>query len=346
MSEAKAAVVILTYNNKGFLERFLHGIIRHSYPHEVIVADNGSSDGTSSFLREQFPQVRLIENGGNFGYPKGYNYALRQVSADYFILLNSDVEVTPGWIGPMLSLLEHDPWIAACQPKLLDEADRGKFEYAGASGGFIDKYGYPFCRGRLFNTLEADTGQYDDPREVFWASGACLFVRAKAFWHAGGLDDSFFAHMEEIDLCWRLKNFGYRIYVQPASVVYHVGGGTLSKISSRKTYLNFRNNLTTLCKNHPSSGLFSKLLYRLVLDAVAGLKFLFEGHPLHLLAVVRAHFSFYGRLGRIAAQRRALKNAGGCTFRSTGLYNGNVVYEYFLRGKRSFRELNSGFISE
>jgi GT2 family glycosyltransferase len=345
MSEARAAVVILNHNNRDFLERFLDSVIRHSYPHEVVVADNGSTDGSQAFLRESFPQVKLVENGDNYGYSKGYNLALRQLNADYFVLLNSDVEVTHGWIGPVLSLMERDPWIAVCQPKLRDFHSREMFEYAGAAGGFIDKLGYPFCRGRLFTTIEKDEGQYDDAREIFWASGACLFVKAKAFWHAGGLDESYFAHMEEIDLCWRLRNFGYKIYVEPASVVYHIGGGTLNKVSSRKTYLNFRNNLSTITKNNPASTLPYKLLCRLILDGVAAFKFLFEGHGAHFVAVIRAHFAYYGRFGKILRQRRALREGGGFTFRDTGMYNGNVVREYFYKGRKTFGKLVKGFIS-
>ncbi|MGZ4091263.1 MAG: glycosyltransferase family 2 protein, partial [Bacteroidia bacterium] len=259
MIEPRVAVVILNYNGKKFLEKFLPGIIKHSAPHQIYVADNSSTDDSVTYLKTNFPSVRIIANNGNFGYATGYNLALKHVNADYFILLNSDVEVTPKWIDPVIELMQKDPSIAACQPKLIDFNRRDLFEYAGASGGFIDNYCYPFCRGRLFTSIEKDHDQFNDATEVFWATGACLFIKAEAFWKVNGLDDDYFAHMEEIDLCWRLKNVGYKIFVQPASVVYHIGGGTLNKFSSQKTYLNFRNNLTTLTKTHPSKNLIFKI---------------------------------------------------------------------------------------
>ena len=346
MNEPKAAVVILNFNGKYFLEKFLPGIIEHSLPHPVIVADNGSSDGSLALLRQKFPEVRIIENGGNYGYAQGYNLALRQVQADYYILLNSDVEVTQQWIEPILSRMEKDRRIAACQPKILDEANRDLFEYAGAAGGFIDSLGYPFCRGRIFNTLEKDLGQFDDAREVFWATGACLFVRAEAFWKAGGLDGDYFAHMEEIDLCWRLKNLGHTIFVEPASSIFHVGGGTLNKLSSQKTFLNFRNNLTTLTKNHPPGYLFLKVLYRLVLDGVAAFKFLSDGQPKHFWAVLRAHFAYYSWIPAILRKRKALKKLPGFRFSTSQIYRGNTVMDYFLGGRKKFNALNKGFFPD
>ncbi len=346
MSDKKAAVVILNYNGRQYLEKFLPETIRYSFPHDVYVADNASTDGSVDLLKEKFPQVKVIVNDGNYGYAKGYNEALKHVEADYFVLLNNDVKVTEGWIGSTLSLLDHDPWIAACQPKIRDYYEPDHFEYAGAAGGFIDRYCYPFCRGRIFNTLEKDTEQYPDAMEVFWASGACLFVKSMAFWQAGGFDDTFFAHMEEIDLCWRLKNLNFKIYVQPASVVYHVGGGTLYKISSRKTFLNFRNNLSTLVKNHPPRKLLFKVLFRLVLDSLAALKFLFEGQPRHFLAVIRAHFAFYYRLPHIFRKRKEMKKMPGFRFETSGMYDGNIVWEYYLRNKNIFTKLQRGFFSE
>jgi len=228
MISPKVAVVILNFNGKKFLEKFLPNVIANSVGHQIYVADNGSTDDSIDYLKANFPQVTIIEIKDNCGYAKGYNIALKQLTANYYILLNSDVEVTANWIEPVIDLMEKDQKIAACQPKLLDFKNRDEFEYAGASGGYIDKYGYPFCRGRLFNTLEKDTKQYNNATEVFWATGACLFVKAKAFWEVDGLDDDYFAHMEEIDLCWRLKNVGYSIYVEPTSLVYHVGCGTLN----------------------------------------------------------------------------------------------------------------------
>lgn len=346
MNEVKAAVVILNFNGKYFLEKFLPGIIGNSAPYPVIVADNGSSDDSLVFLRERFPAVQIIENGGNYGYAQGYNLALKQVDASYFILLNSDVEVTPGWINPVLRLMEQDTSIAACQPKILDHAHRNLFEYAGAAGGFIDKYGYPFCRGRIFNSLEEDHGQYDNSTEVFWASGACLFVRSDAFRRIGGFDDDYFAHMEEIDLCWRLKNLGYKVYTEPASVIYHIGGGTLNKLSKRKTFLNFRNNLITYTKNSAPRFLFWRILHRLNLDGVAAFKFLFDGQPKHFFAVLRAHMYYYKWLGKTLAKRRAMKQLPGFSYTTTQIYQANIVTEHFLNHRKKFSELRKPFSSE
>jgi GT2 family glycosyltransferase len=346
MSRTEIAVVILNYNGISFLRDFLPSVIKNSAGCNIYVADNGSSDRSVAFLRETFPAVKIIENGGNYGYAKGYSLALEKINADYYVLLNSDVEVTANWIEPVIELMEKDQNIGACQPKILDHKTRTLFEYAGASGGFIDRFGYPFCRGRLFNTIEEDKGQYNDAREVFWATGACLFIRASAYTQAGGLDDHYFAHMEEIDLCWRLKNFGHKIYVEPRSVIYHVGGGTLNKLSKRKTYLNFRNNLTTLTKNHPPKHLLPKILVRMILDGVAAFKFLFDGQPKHFFAVIRAHFAYYGWLPRILAERKKLERSAGFKYNFAHIYKGNVVSEYFLKGKRSFSELKRGFFEK
>jgi GT2 family glycosyltransferase len=345
-SEQKVAVVILNFNGKHFLEKFLPGIIHYSIPHSVIIADNGSTDDSLDFLNKNYPQIRIIENKGNYGYAKGYNLALKQIHAEYFILLNSDVEVTENWITPIIELMDANTKIAACQPKILDFKHRNLFEYAGASGGFIDRYGYPFCRGRIFNTVEEDNSQFDTAREVFWATGACMFVRAEAFKKVRGFDDDFFAHMEEIDLCWRLKNFGYSVYVEPKSNIYHIGGGTLNKLSKRKTFLNFRNNLTTLTKNHPTKNLFFKIVYRMILDGVAAFKFLFDGQPKHFFAVFRAHMNFYIWLPRILRERKILKNSQGFKFTRSGIYRGNIVADYFLRHKRKFEDLHPHFFPE
>ncbi|MCE3226682.1 MAG: putative glycosyltransferase [Bacteroidetes bacterium] len=345
MNEPSVAVVVLNFNGKYFLEKFLDTIVKCSSPHTVYVADNGSSDDSVSYLKTNFPLVKVIENKNNYGYAKGYNLALKNVSADYFILLNSDVEVTPGWINPVIELMNTDKKIAACQPKLLDYNSRNLFEYAGASGGFIDTYCYPFCRGRLFSSVEEDSKQFDDAAEVFWATGAALFVNAKAFWEVGGLDEDYFAHMEEIDLCWRLKNVGYKIYVQPKSVVYHIGGGTLNKFSSQKTYLNFRNNLTTLIKNHPGGTLIFKLFFRMILDGVAAFRFLLAGTPKHFFAVMKAHFAFYFRLPSILRKRREMKKLPGFRFNRSFIYKGNIVAEYFLRKKQKFSELDKGYFN-
>lgn len=342
MSSSSTAVVILNYNGKDLLKKFLPSVLSFSKAHTVYVADNASTDDSIDYLRSNFPDVKLILNDNNWGYAGGYNEALKSVKEDYCMLLNNDVEVTANWLEPLIKLLDENSNIAACQPKMLSYSMKDEFEYAGAAGGYIDKYGYPFCRGRIFNQVEKDNGQYDQPGEIFWASGACLFIRNSLFKKLNGFDAEFFAHMEEIDLCWRLKNFGYTIFVQPASVIYHVGGGTLNKISSQKTYLNFRNNLITLTKNHPSGFLWLKILYRLTLDGIAGIKFLMEGQFSHFLAVIRAHGSYYAHLHSTLKKRKEQKN-NGAKFSLSKVYNGNMVFEYFLNGKKKFSDLEREF---
>jgi GT2 family glycosyltransferase len=339
----KVAIVILNWNGKDFLEKFLPQVLAHNAPYaEVIIADNASTDDSISFLRLNYPQVRIIQNTVNGGFAKGYNDALKHVSAEYYVLLNSDVEVTPRWVEPVIELMESDPAIAACQPKIRAFNNREFFEYAGAAGGFIDKFTYPFCRGRIFDSFERDTGQYDDTREVFWATGACLFVRSDVFHKVSGFDVDFFAHMEEIDLCWRIKNMGYRIMYCPGSTVFHVGGGTLAKTNPRKTYLNFRNNLLLMCKNHDPRFFVSKLLTRMVLDGIAGLKFLLSGDVSHFSAVVRAHCSFYGMFGKTMSKRKALQKQVK-QYTTTAIYRRSIVIDYYLRGKRKFSELEEKF---
>jgi GT2 family glycosyltransferase len=328
------AVVILNWNGRAFLEKYLPGVIAHSGNSAIVVADNDSSDDSVEFVRDNFPSVELIINKENGGYAKGYNDALKKVEADYYVLLNSDIEVTPGWTEPLTELMESDKTIAACQPKLLALHQRDEFEYAGASGGYIDKWGYPFCRGRIFGHLEKDNGQYDDPEEVFWASGAAMFVRSKAFWEAGGLDEDFFAHMEEIDLCWRFKNMGYKIMVQPQSTVYHVGGGTLPKNSPRKTYLNFRNNFYLLYKNLPKESFVKVFIFRLIWDGVAGFKFMAEGHWRDSFAVIKAHWHFYKNIGKNKKKRKLLTQR-----HVSKIYLKNIVFEHFIRRKNKFSEL-------
>ena len=330
------AVVILNWNGRKYLEQFLPLLIQYSSNEaEIIVADNASNDDSISYLETSFPNVRIIRNSSNEGFARGYNLALKQVKADYYILLNSDIEVTPDWIRPVLEMMEKDPSIAACQPKIRSYIDRSKFEYAGAAGGFIDKYGYPFCRGRMFQSLEEDLGQYDDAIEIFWATGACMFVRADLFHQAGGLDEDFFAHMEEIDLCWRLKNQGYKIMYCPKSVVYHIGGGTLPKISWRKTFYNFRNNFFLLYKNLPDELVNEVFTKRLFLDAIAALKFLFTAGFKDFWAIYRAHTSFYSTLHKTKAKRKLLKHAP-----LHKVYRKNIVFEYFLRNKKKFTDLD------
>ncbi len=332
----KVAVVILNYNGKAFLQKFLPGIIaKTGKDAEIWIADNNSLDGSIEMLEEEFPDIQTIENPFNGGFSNGYNLALKQIEADYYVLLNSDIEVGSNWIKPVVELMETDELIAACQPKILSYYKNEDFEYAGAGGGFIDKYGYPFCRGRLFQSIEKDEGQYDDAIEVFWASGACMFIKADLFHKVGGLDGDFFAHMEEIVLCWRIKNEGYRIMYCPASTVYHVGGGTLPNSSARKTYLNFRNNFSLLYKNLPSNRLLPTFIARLVLDGAAGLKFLMQGGFQDVIAVIEAHLYFYRNIGKLRKKRAALKQN-----KVDSVYNGNIAFDHYLKRKKKFSELD------
>jgi len=331
----KVAVVILNWNGRSFLEDFLPGVIEHSSGDaEIIIADNNSTDDSVDYLKSKFPDTRVIQNKENGGFAKGYNDALKMVEAEYYILLNSDIEVTENWIQPIIKLMDSDKSIAACQPKILAYNDKSKFEYAGAAGGFIDKYGYPFCKGRLFQSLENDNGQYDEISEIFWASGACFFVRAELFHKFGGLDEDFFAHMEEIDFCWRLKQKGYKVMVCPQSKVYHIGGGTLPKKSSRKTHLNIRNNLIMLYKNLPSDRLFIVFFARFFLDGVAAIKFLLSSGYKDFFAVTRAHIHFYTSIPRHRKKRIAIQPK-----KVINIYNGNIVYDYYLKGKKTFSSL-------
>jgi len=339
---SKTAVVILNWNGRKFLEQFLPSVVSHSRDStEIIVADNASSDDSVSFLREKYPEIRIIQNVANGGFARGYNEALAQVDADYYILLNSDIEVTSNWIAPIIDLMEKDSAIAACQPKLISYYERSMFEYAGAAGGFIDKLGYPFCRGRLFQSIENDIGQYDEIKEIFWATGACMFVRADVFRKLGGLDERFFAHMEEIDFCWRAKNEGFKIMYCPQSKVYHVGGGTLPKKSWRKTYLNMRNNNIMLFKNLPTEKLVHVFIVRLILDGVAAFKFLFDGGFKDFFAVVKAHFKFYSLLPALKRERIQKEHKP-----VSMIYRKNLVYEYFLKGKRRFTDLEQDLFSQ
>ena len=337
----KVAVVILNWNGKKFLGDFLPGVIEHSCNDaEIIVADNDSSDDSVAYLKKYFPQIRIIQNKVNGGFAKGYNDALSQVKAEYYVLLNSDIEVSPNWINPVIELMETDKDIVACQPKLRGFDAKEEFEYAGAAGGYIDKYGYPFCRGRLFQSIEKDEGQYDDVAEIFWATGACLFVKADIYHKLGGLDERFFAHMEEIDFCWRAKNKGYKIMYCPDSVVFHVGGGTLPKKSWRKTYLNMRNNIIMLYKNLPSDRLFKVFIARLFLDGAAAFKFLIDGGFKDFFAVIKAHFKFYSMLPQLRKERR--KSSLNPVSK---IYQKNIAFEYFLKKKRKYSDLHKGDFS-
>ena len=332
----KTAVVVLNWNGKAWLEKFLANLVKHSQEATVFVADNASTDDSVDFVKSNFPSVKIIINASNGGYAKGYNDALKQIDAQYFVLINSDIEVTEDWLSPIIDLMDSDNKIAACQPKVLDYNNRSKFEYAGASGGFIDNLGYPFCRGRIFDDIEQDSGQYNDAIEVFWATGACLFVRASRFNTIGGLDEDFFAHQEEIDLCWRLKNKGYKIMVQPKSVVYHVGGGTLNAVSPFKTHLNFRNNLFMLFKNLPTYCLFTTIPTRLVLDGVAALTFLKKEKGLeHVLAIAKAHFSFYFAIPNLIAKRKKNSQKNNLV----GRMNWSILVKNKIKGIKRFSEL-------
>jgi len=333
----KLAVVILNYNGKNFLEKFLPGVIAYSGDAQIVVADNASTDDSVSFLQTAFPTVHLVINDQNGGFAKGYNDALKKVQAEYYVLLNSDIEVTPGWIAPCLALLEKNKSIAAVQPKILAWHNKTKFEHAGAAGGFLDKNFYPFCQGRIFENVEDDHGQYNEAREIFWATGACMFIRAEAYHGAGGLDDAFFAHMEEIDLCWRLKSRGHQLFYCPDSTIYHVGGGTLNYMNPKKTYLNFRNSLYMITKNYEGN-LFSKMIGRLCLDGVAASLFLVKFQFRHFWAVFRAHMSFYGHLSILLKQRKELKKQV-TVFNKNGLYKKNIVFRKFLGGVKTFTDL-------
>jgi GT2 family glycosyltransferase len=328
------AVVILNYNGASFLQQFLPTVLRHSPEAEVIVADNCSTDGSLAYLRMHHPTVRVITLAHNYGFCGGYNRALAQVEADYYVLLNSDIEVTAGWLGPLIRLLDGDSSIHALQPKILSYADRGRFEYAGAAGGFIDRLGYPFCRGRLFTHAESDHGQYNDVREVFWASGACFMIRATAYRQHGGLDEDFFAHMEEIDLCWKINRAGGRVYYCGQSAVYHVGAGTLSYGSPRKTYLNFRNGLTMLAKHYDGWELVLKMPFRFFLDWIAANLFMLSGQFGQAFAVWRAHLHFVGNLGSTWKKRRKIISQYPRYSRSN-VYRGLIITDYYLRRKRT-----------
>ena len=334
------AVVILNWNGERWLREFLPVVLERSRAHaRVIVADNGSTDGSVAWIRSTMPDVEVIELPTNLGFAGGYNAALAQVQADLFVLLNSDVEVTSGWIPALRDRLQRDPGMAACQPKVLSHRDRGRFEHAGAAGGFIDRNGYPFCRGRIFEITEQDRAQYDDEREVFWATGACLMIRSSAFREAGGFDEWLFAHMEEIDLCWRLRRTGWRIGYTSKAVVYHVGGGALGYGSPRKTYLNFRNSLCVLTKNLRSRWIGGLILRRMILDDFAALKFLLEGHADHAWVVGRAHRHFCRRLPVLLRERKRLARLEKSPD-LTGQYTRSVAYDRFILGNKTFPQLD------
>ena len=332
----RVAVVILNYNGEKLLRQFLPSVIQNSPEAQVIVADNGSTDHSVRLLQTAYPQVSVLALGKNYGFCGGYNQALRRVQAQYYVLLNSDVEVTPGWLGPLTALLDAHPRIAAVQPKILSYHNRHLFEYAGAGGGFLDALGYPFCRGRIFDYVEEDRGQYNDVRPVFWTSGACMIIRSERYHQHNGLDEDLFAHMEEIDLCWKLNRSGNEVYYSGESCVYHLGAGTLGYHHPRKTYLNFRNGLILIFKHLDPGELWYKLPLRMALDWLAAFFFLFKGQGGNFLSVFRAHLSFLGSIGEQQRKRAAIRKAHP-SYPRKNIYRGIIIYDYYLRRRKSFR---------
>lgn len=335
----RVAVVILNYNGADMLHRFLSSVVNYSPEADIVVADNASTDNSLQLLENEFPDVHVIKLDKNYGFAEGYNRALAQVEAEYYILLNSDVEVTENWIAPMLQYLSNNKNVVACQPKLLDYNNKSFFEYAGASGGFIDIYGYPFCRGRIFNSIEEDKGQYNTVQNIFWATGAALMVRSNEFRTVGGFDGRFFAHMEEVDLCWRLKSRGHSIVCVPASVIYHVGGATLNRSNPHKTFLNFRNNLLMLYKNLPTTELSKVMFIRYILDMVAAFKFLISGSLSECKAVFKAHSEFRRLKSDFFADRTL--NISKVTVDSIPERVGySILWKYYIKGVRNFIDLD------
>jgi len=337
MAAPLVSIVILNWNGRNHLQQFLPSVLATTYINkEVVVIDNASTDDSVPYLQQYWPAVRIVKNDKNYGFAQGYNEGLKRIQSDYYVLLNSDVEVTPGWLDPMVQLLENDPSIAACQPKILQYYNKVLFEYAGAAGGWLDYLGYPFARGRIFDVCEKDEGQYDTAIPIFWASGAAMFVRANLYHTLGGLDEFFFAHQEEIDFCWRAQLAGYKVYVCPKAVVYHVGGGTLPKGNARKVYLNFRNNLIMMAKNLPRWEAIWKIPYRFWLDYISAFKSLLAGQKTYYRSVMRAHGSFMKWL--FLKRKKGLfppKKKGELY----GYLHKSVVWSHFIRGKKTFTEI-------
>ncbi|WP_035758248.1 glycosyltransferase family 2 protein [Hugenholtzia roseola] len=339
--QKKIAVVILNFNGEKWLEKFLPSVCLHSPQAEVVVADNASTDASLDFVRKNFQKVVLIALEKNYGFAEGYNQALEKIKGnfEYYLLLNSDVEVSPNWLVPILEKLDQNKNYAALQPKILAYHQPDTFEHAGAAGGFIDTWGFPFCRGRIFETVEKDQQQYDDTRPLFWASGAAMAIRSELFHRLGGFDGDFFAHMEEIDLCWRLQNAGFQIGYVPQSCVFHVGGGTLAYQNPRKTYLNFRNNLLMLIKNLPAKNLFFKIFFRMVLDGIAGIHFGFQFKFQHVFQIIKAHFYLYQNFRKILEKRKTTQKIAPARKLET-IYPKSIVWAFFVKGKKTFSKLN------
>ena len=329
----KFAIVILNWNGEALLERYLPLVVKYSGDADIYVADNASTDGSVALIQENFPNVYLLQNSANNGFAKGYNDALKKVDADIYCLLNSDVEVTPGWLEPIKEAFLKLPEASIIQPKILDLLRRDYFEYAGACGGFLDQFGYPFCRGRIFQAIEKDEGQYDDTREIFWATGACMFIKSEVFHSLGGFDEDYFAHQEEVDLCWRAQNKGLKIYYVGASRVYHLGGSTLSNMNPKKTYLNFRNSLYSITKNLPRKKAFPIIFVRLLLDGIAAIRFILQLKPAHCVAVIRAHLSYYRHFGKMYRKREK------ANFITMYYVTKSIVWSYFVDHVKNFNIL-------
>ncbi|WP_281233613.1 glycosyltransferase family 2 protein [Flavobacterium gelatinilyticum] len=328
----KIAVVILNWNGVKLLEQFLPSVLQYSEGASIYVADNASTDNSVEFVKQNFPTVKIVQNTGNYGFAKGYNEALKHIDAEIYALVNSDIEVTKNWLKPIIETFDTEKRTAVIQPKILDFKNKEYFEYAGGAGGFIDKYGFPYCRGRIFDTVEKDEGQYDNNCELFWASGACFFIRKEVFDYLEGFDEAFFAHQEEIDLCWRALNDGFIVKYNSQSVVYHVGGATLQQGNPKKTYLNFRNSLLMMVKNLPEKGLFFVVFFRMVLDGIAGIRFLAQGKVKHTFAILKAHFSFYSLSLKYYKKRKEFQIQQYYTVKS-------VVYLYYIKKLRVFKEI-------
>ncbi len=330
----KTAIVILNWNGEKLLEQFLPSMVNFSANEAAIyVADNASTDASIAFVKEFFPSVNIVENVVNGGYAKGYNDALQFIEADIYCLINSDVAVTKNWLPPILEVFKKEKNTAIIQPKILDFKEQTKFEYAGAGGGFIDLYGYPYCRGRLFNHLEVDAHQFNDVADIFWASGACFFIRAEVYHQLNGFDEDYFAHQEEIDLCWRTQNIGLDVRYVGTATVYHVGGATLQETNPHKTYLNFRNSLLNIVKNVPKKWFLFVVFSRLILDGIAGLKFLLEFKPIHTFAILKAHFSFYKNFFRFLRKRKTLQKKMNYNIHTS------IVWQYFIMRRKKFADL-------